>query len=94
MKVYTAWTDARGSTASLVGGEGPPQDNAGNKLPDCEVFLWRIEAATWEEACAIYHLRMGHGYYKANGPAKPCPKCNSMFYPEGSGECWRCGKIC
>lgn len=93
-KIYSAWTNAANSAVSFVPGEGPPCAADGTKLPDCEVLLWKIEAATWEEACAINHLRLGHGSYSASGAAKPCPKCGANFYPEGSGECWRCGNVC
>jgi len=57
-------------------------------------FLWEIEAATLEEANAIYHLRMGFEPFIPNGNPEQCPNCAAWFYPEGSGECWRCGKLC
>ncbi len=94
MNVYTAWTNRRRNSFSFVAGEGRPRFLNGKELPDCEILLWRIEAATWEEASAIHHLRMGDGGYQVNGLAKHCPKCGSMYYPKGSGECWQCGKIC
>ena len=56
--------------------------------------LYEFEAATQEEAHSIHNLRMGWGPYKPMGDPKPCPKCSAWFYPEGSGQCWRCGKIC
>ncbi len=57
-------------------------------------LLWEIEAETLEEALAIYHLRMGFEPFVPAGSPESCPKCGAPFYPEGSGECWRCGKIC
>ena len=93
MKIYTAWHDGKTKSCMLVPGEGPPRYLNGSLQPDCEVLLWRIEAATWEEAMAIHNLRQGHGDYVPMGEAKPCPKCGAMYYPEGSGECWRCGKV-
>lgn len=62
-------------------------------LPTDAVLLWEVEADTWEEAQAIHHLRMGFGPYVPMGDSKPCPKCGTPYYPEGSGECWRCGKV-
>lgn len=56
--------------------------------------LYTFEAATGEEAAAIYSLRMGFGPHTPVGSPQPCPKCGAWFYPQGSGECWRCGKIC
>ena len=56
--------------------------------------LFDLEANTFEEALAVYHLRMGWEPFKPMGLAKACPKCGAWFYPEGSGECWHCGKIC
>jgi hypothetical protein len=63
-------------------------------IPDDAELLWEIEAATLEEARAIYHLRMGFEPYVPMGEWEPCPKCGAVFYPEGSGQCWRCGPIC
>ena len=94
MAIYTAWASKDGCQITMIGGDGPPRFADGSQQPDCETFLWRIEAATSEEASAIHHLRLGWGPYKPMGEAKPCPKCGAMFYPEGSGECWRCGRIC
>jgi len=56
--------------------------------------LFEVDAHTFEEALAIYHLRMGWEPFQPEGDGEPCPKCAAMFYPKGSGECWRCGKIC
>ena len=56
-------------------------------------LLWEFEAATWEEASAIHHLRMGFEPYAPAGSWEPCPKCGAAYYPLGSGQCWRCGKV-
>lgn len=53
-----------------------------------------FDAATTEEASSIHNLRMGFGPYQPMGAPEPCPKCGAWFYPEGGGECWRCGLIC
>ncbi len=60
--------------------------------PDAKL-LYVIEADTWEEACAIHYLRAGFGPYKPEGPPNRCPNCGAWFYPEGSGQCWRCGRV-
>jgi hypothetical protein len=52
--------------------------------------LYEFEAATWEEAMAIHHLRMGWGPYNPRCNAEECPQCKAVYYPEGSGQCWRC----
>lgn len=57
-------------------------------------FLWEIETDTFEEAMAIRNLRMGFEPFVPEGEWQPCPKCGAVFYPEGSGQCWRCGPIC
>jgi hypothetical protein len=56
--------------------------------------LFEFEADTPEEAMSVYNLRMGWGPYKPMGDPAACPQCGAWFYPEGSGECWRCGKVC
>lgn len=89
-RVFTAWRSHDGSQTSLIEGEGPPTCANGEPQPDCEVMLWRIEAGTWEEACAIRNLRLGWEPYKPFGLAEPCPQCGSPYYPEGSGQCWNC----
>lgn len=65
----------------------------GGLRPDAEL-LWEVEVDTREEAEAIYHLRMGFEPFILLGERQSCPRCGAVFYPEGSGECWRCGKIC
>jgi hypothetical protein len=56
--------------------------------------LFDVAAATGEEAMSIFNLRMGWGPYNPMGKPENCPKCGGWFYPEGSGDCWQCGKIC
>jgi hypothetical protein len=60
------------------------------KLLDTTEFLFVVEAATHEEAAAIYNLRMGFGPYTPMGEPANCPHCDSWYYPQGSGECWQC----
>ena len=92
MKTYTVWGN-KGSAHTVVAGEDQPKFADGRLMPDCEEIIFSIQACTWEEAMAIYYLRMGHEPYKPAGKPDNCPNCDSIFYPSGSGECWRCGKI-
>ncbi len=76
----------------LSPGEDPPRTTSGTlATPEATELLWRIEAETYEEAMATYHLRLGYRPYRPNGPATPCPTCGALIYAEGSGQCWRCG---
>ncbi len=70
------------------------QCRAKGLLPENAELLWEIEVDTVEEASAIYHLRMGFEPFVPQGEWQPCPNCAAVFYPEGSGQCWRCGQIC
>jgi len=54
-------------------------------------LLCVIEAASGEEASAIFNLRMGFGAYHPMGESQECPRCGAWFYPSGSGQCWSCG---
>lgn len=56
-----------------------------------EVQLYVIEAPTWEEAMAEHHQRQGWKPYKPEGDQVPCEVCGTPYYPEGSGECGKCG---
>ena len=91
-KVYTAWAiEGEKHPHCLVEGEEPLRFNDGSTDPDCQIALWRIEACTWEEASAIYHIRQGWEPYKPEGQGSECPECGRIYYPDGSGECWNCG---
>jgi hypothetical protein len=92
VKLYTAWAASDGSEVTLIEGTGLPVFSDGNQQPDCGQLLYRITAATWEEAQAIHHLRMGwRPYDPGSAPAK-CERCGAIYYPSGSGECWRCNE--
>lgn len=89
-RVFTAWRSLDGLQTVLAAGEGPPRFADGALQPDCELMLWRIEVGSFEEAQAIHKLRLGHPPYVPRGAPAPCPDCGSLFYPEGSGQCWNC----
>lgn len=90
MSTWSVWSNADRTQTALVEGDARPRFSNGTDDPEATVRLWLIEAATYEEAATIHHLRMGWGAYKPVGPATPCPSCGAMFYPEGSGFC-SCG---
>jgi len=88
---FEAWRTENGAT---LGTTSSIAEQRSKGLLDAEAeHLYTIEAYTWEEASAIHHLRMGFEPYKPQGCAKPCPKCMALLYPEGSGQCWRCGHV-
>ncbi|MBI2381191.1 MAG: hypothetical protein HYV16_10595 [Gammaproteobacteria bacterium] len=90
-KTYSVWASRCQQIGhTLVGGEEPLRFANGRFDGDCEIRLYTFEANTHEEAMAIYYLRQGWAPYKPEGNAEPCPECGAMYYPQGSGECWRC----
>jgi hypothetical protein len=92
-RVFTAWAATEGG--EITGfwmGEEPPKTGNGERLWDCVVPLWRIEAGSFEEAMAVYNIRCGYKPYVPLGEAAPCPACNAMYYPGGSAQCWNCGR--
>ena len=93
MRTYEAWADPENDCISLVATQGAEELRAKGLLGASADLLYRFQAATHEEAMAIHRLRMGWEPYCPVGAAAPCPVCTAMFYPEGSGECWRCGVV-
>jgi len=90
---FEAWADDEGITFATV--EGIKWQRDKGLLGKNPKLLHVIEADTPEEASAVHHIKMGWEPYKPMGEAKACPKgCGSCFYPEGSGECPKCGEIC
>jgi len=88
-QLFEAWqvgTEITFGTAASIAGQ-----RSKGLLAETAKHLYTIEAHTWEEASAIHHLRMGFEPYKPQGTAKPCIECGAFVYPEGSGQCWRCG---
>jgi hypothetical protein len=87
MKVFTVWQSGEGDEHTLAPGKAPPVFGDGSTQSGCNRQLFQIEAATWEEAMAIYHLRMGWKPYAPGGQSK-CESCGAVVF--GSGSCWRC----
>lgn len=86
---FIAWrNDVEGDV--LIGGDSPQWTSL---IREGWRTLYEIDALTWEEACAVHHLRQGWEPYKPAGAPATCPSCKqAIYYPEGSGRCWLCQK--
>lgn len=58
---------------------------------DRPFLAYKIEAATSEEASAVYNLREGFGPYTPMGETARCTVCKQFYWPGSSGVCWACG---
>ena len=90
LKKYSVWSNDEGDVYSVTTGEERPKYANGEYEKDAKELLFIIEACNWEEAMAIYNLRLGYNPYKPQGESAPCPRCGANYYPEGSGQCWKC----
>lgn len=89
---YEVWADSESET--MVGAGLVSELKEKGYIGEDAKLVHVIEAATAEEAGAIYHLRMGFDPYTPTGKPQLCPQgCGSYFYPEGSGQCPYCGDI-
>ena len=87
---YELWrSDSESSYTFIAAGHA---EQAGG-LPSDAILIWTVEANTWEDARRQQHEFLGWEPYEPSGPPEPCPKCGATYYPEGSGECPRCGRI-
>jgi hypothetical protein len=91
--VYQGWADPEDSSITLLRAEKVVAARAQGQMSDQATMLYSFVAHTGEEAMAIHSLRQGWSPYLPNGAAAPCPSCGTPFYPEGYGDCWRCGHI-
>ena len=90
---FEAWADDEG--ISFATRESIKWQQENNLLGRNAKFLHVVEADTHEEAMAVHHIKMGWEPYKPMGEAALCPNgCGSYYYPDGSGECPKYGKIC
>ena len=95
-KIYEAWGEEEGDPGSTFASAENIQDmrTRGILSKDAKV-VYRIEADTWEEAMAAHYIKQGRSPYVPEGEPSKCPNgCGGWFYPEGSGECPNCGRIC
>lgn len=94
-KIFEAWHDEDKCCITFAPPEGIAEERASGDISEGAVFLYRVEADTFEEAMAVHHIKMGWRPYVPMGEAAECPRgCGAMFYPQSSGECPNCGKIC
>lgn len=94
-KIYEAWDDEENCCMPFAAAEGILEDRLRGRISANAKLLFRVEADTWEEALAVRNIKMGWSPYIPEGKPQSCPRgCGSIFYPEGSGECPNCGKIC
>src|SRR5688572_12171838 len=87
---YEGWRDPADGSVLLTTAEEAARERATGLLSADATLAWRFDAATWEEANAIHALRLGWEPYRPVGAPAPCPRCGATYYPEGSGQCWRC----
>jgi len=78
MKTMSFWSNKAGD--EVTGREGVEQPSG----DECVIPLYSIQAATYEEAMAIHHLRMGWNPYRPIGESSPCPKSGASYYPNVS----------
>jgi hypothetical protein len=91
--LYECWSDPKELSLSLLKNQYVAELRSRGLLSDQAIMLYQFVAHTGEEAMAIHALRQGWAPYLPQGDATPCPICATAFYPEGYGDCWRCGHI-
>lgn len=63
-------------------------------LSQSAILKYEIEASTGEQAMTLHYQAMGFEPYKPLGQSVPCPnRCGGTYYPEGFGDCPKCGHI-
>jgi hypothetical protein len=90
---YQCWFDPEDSGLSLLRFQDVQRNRDGGQLSDRAILQYSFIAHTGEEAMAIHSLRQGWAPYLPMGEAAPCPTCGANYFPEGYGDCWRCGHI-
>jgi hypothetical protein len=88
--IWEAWQDPTDNSIMLAPAVTIPETRSSGLLSPQALCLYRFTATTHEEAHAIHALRMGWAPYRPVGSPVPCPRCGSTYYPEGSGQCWKC----
>jgi hypothetical protein len=90
---FEAWQDPRDRSILLALPQQVSEHRAHGLLSQKAKLLYTIDAASFEEAMAIHHLRQGGEPYHP-GRAALCPRgCGAYYYPDGSGECPLCGEV-
>jgi hypothetical protein len=91
--LYQCWFDPADQSLSLVRFSRVHELRHQGSLSDAAVLQYAFVAETYEEAMAVHCLRQGWAPYLPMGEAGSCPRCSANYYPEGYGDCWRCGHI-
>ena len=93
-KVYEAWIDEVERCVTLGDLENIQWQLSHGALKTTARLLHRFEADTVEEANAVLHIKMGWEPYVPMGEPASCPKgCGGVYYPQGSGDCPKCGRL-
>jgi hypothetical protein len=90
---YECWFDPEDSGLALLRFQDVQRNRDQGQLSNHATLQYAFAAHTGEEAMAVHNLRQGWAPYVPMGEAAPCPQCGANFYPEGYGDCWRCGHI-
>lgn len=90
---YECWFDPEDNGLALLRFNDVQRNRDQGQLSERAVLQYRFAAHSGEEAMAIHALRQGWAPYVPMGDAAPCPTCGTNFYPQGYGDCWRCGHI-
>jgi hypothetical protein len=90
---YQCWFDPEDNGLSLLRFQDVQRNRDQGQLSDQAVLRYEFSAHSGEEAAAIRNLREGWAPYLPTGDAAPCPTCGANHYPQGYGDCWRCGHI-
>ena len=90
MQTYEAWWNPDDESYTCAPSSTMADNRTRGLIGPNAKLLYTFTAATLEEAQSIHNLRMGWEPYLPNGDAAECPSCGAWYYPDGSGECWRC----
>jgi hypothetical protein len=90
---YECWFDPEDKGLALMRIQDVQWNRDQGQLSDRAVLQYSFVAHSGEEAMAIHALRQGWAPYLPMGDAGACPTCNATYYPQGYGDCWRCGHI-
>jgi hypothetical protein len=90
---YECWSDPKDNGLALLRFQDVQRNRDGGQLSDEATLQYAFIAHSGEEAMAIHALRQGWAPYCPMGESAPCPNCSASYYPEGYGDCWRCGHI-
>jgi hypothetical protein len=89
---YEAWADY--DNLAFADANNIKEQKQRGLISKSATLLHVIEADTWEEACAVHHIKSGFEPYKPEGKSAKCPNnCGSIYYPNGSAECPKCGIV-